>query len=228
MAQLQLPDVSAFEKVPAAEFRALAVRPAEEVEFYGYDNVLLRETFWRRLVVLDRLLCRHVGERSICLDLGSGSGAYLPTLARRFTRVVAADRNTADAARMVAARSLGNVTLIERDVFAIPFASGEFDAIVAADVLEHFPDTGPIADRLLDWLKPGGVLLTSLPTESWLYVLLRKVFGVQKPDDHYFSGREVESTLADAGFEPLERRFVPLGVSWLSLFLVTAWRKREL
>jgi SAM-dependent methyltransferase len=218
--------MSRFVKIPPAEFRALAVRPAEEVEFYGYDNVFLREVFWRRLVVMDRLVCRHARRRETCLDLGSGSGVYLPTLAGRFARVVAADRNTADAARMVSARGLGNVALVERDVFAAPFASGEFDAIVAADVLEHFPDTAPIARRLLDWLSADGVLVTSLPTENWIYVLLRKVFGVTKPEDHYFSGRQVEDALAAAGFEPLERRFVPFGIPLTCLFLVTAWRKR--
>jgi len=218
--------MSDFEKISPAEFRALALRPPEEIEFYGYDNVLLREVFWQRLVVMDQLLCRHVRGRSSCLDLGSGSGAYLPTLARRFTRVVGADRNTADAARMVASRSLDNVTLVERDVFAIPFGDGEFDAIVAADVLEHFPETQPIARRLHDWLSADGVLLTSLPTESWIYALLRKVFKVTKPEDHYFAGREVEGVLAAVGFEPLERRFVPLGVPLTSLFLVTAWRKQ--
>jgi SAM-dependent methyltransferase len=218
--------MSAFQKVPPAEFRALAVRPAEEVEWYGYDNPILRETFWRRLVVLDRLLCRHAKRRSICLDLGSGSGAYLPTLSTRFERVVAVDRNTADAARMVAARGLRNVTLVERDVFAAPFEPESFDAIVAADVLEHFPDTPPIVKRLHEWLRPDGVLLTSLPTESWLYVFLRKILRVEKPPDHYFTAREVEATLARAGFEPIARRSLPLGLPLTSLFLVTAWRKR--
>lgn len=220
--------MSGFVKIPAAEFRALATRPAEEIEFYGYDNVLLRETFWRRLVIMDRMLCRHVRARSKCLDFGSGSGAYLPTLARRFGRVVAADRNTADAARMVASRSLDNVELVEQDAFAAAFGEGEFDAIVAADVLEHFPETAPVARRLRGWLGADGVLLTSLPTENWIYVLLRKVFHVTKPEDHYFGGREVEAVLSEVGFEPVERRYVPFGIPFASLFLVTAWKRARL
>ena len=218
--------MSGFVKIPPAEFRALAVRPAEEVEFYGYDNVLLREMFWRRLVLMDRLLRRHVRRPESCLDLGSGSGVFLPTLASRFAQVVAADRSTAEAARLVAARGLGNVTLAEGDLLALPFASGAFDAIVAADVLEHFPDTAPIVERLIEWLAPDGVLVTSLPTESWVYVLLRRFFGFARPEDHYFSGRQVEEVIGAAGFTPLARRFVPLGIPATSLFLVTAWRKR--
>lgn len=214
-----------FVKIPPAEFRSLALRPPEEVEFYGYENPFLRETFWRRLVVMNRLLERHARDRSSCLDLGTGSGAFLPTLSRHFAEVVAVDQNVSDAANVVAAHGLANVTLRQCDVLAEPFGRGEFKAIVAADVLEHFPATESIAGRLLDWLADDGVLVTSLPTESWIYLLLRKVFGVEKPKDHYFSGAEVEATLTRTGFTALRRCFVPFGIRTTSLFLVTAWRR---
>jgi hypothetical protein len=38
------------------------------------------------------LLQHHVPGRSACLDLGTGGGAFLPTLATRFATVYAADR----------------------------------------------------------------------------------------------------------------------------------------
>jgi 2-polyprenyl-3-methyl-5-hydroxy-6-metoxy-1,4-benzoquinol methylase len=175
---------------------------------------------------MNRLLERHARDRSSCLDLGTGSGAFLPTLSRHFAEVVAVDQNVSDAANVVAAHGLANVTLRQCDVLAEPpFGRGQFKAIVAADVLEHFPETESIAGRLLDWLADDGVLVTSLPTESWIYVLLRKVFGVEKPTDHYFSGAEVEATLTRTGFTALRRCFVPFGIRTTSLFLVTAWRR---
>jgi len=213
-------------KIPPAEFRRLAVRPPEEVEFYGYDNFFLRETYWRRLAVMAGLVERHARSRAQCLDLGTGSGVFLPTLARLFTTVHAADMNPADARSLVAAFDIANVVLHERDVLAEPFPSRTFDAIVAADVLEHFPDTLRIATGLLDWLRDDGVLVTSVPSENWIYLLLRKVFGIAKPPDHYFTGAEVEATLAQAGFAPLGRHLVPPGLPGGSLFRVTAWRKR--
>ncbi len=78
---------------------------------------------------------------------------------------------------------------------------------------------------MLDWLADDGVLVTSLPTESWIYMLLRKAFAIEKPKDHYFSGGEVEASLRRIGFTPLERRFLPFGIRTSSLFLVTAWRR---
>jgi SAM-dependent methyltransferase len=213
-------------KIPPDEFRRLAVRPPEELELYAYDSFFLREVFWQRLAVLARLLERHASTKGECLDLGTGSGVFLPTLARRFTTVHGADRDVADARNIVAAYHLDNVVLHARDLLAEPFAPASFDAIVAADVLEHFPDTEPIATRLLDWLRDDGVLVTSLPSENFIYVLLRRVFGIEKPPDHYFAGAEVEATLARVGFTPIARRSVPPGLPRGSLFMVTAWRKR--
>jgi hypothetical protein len=69
------------------------------------------------------------------------------------------------------------------------------------------------------------VLVTSLPSESWIYVLLRRVFGIEKPADHYFTGAEVEATLTRVGFRALRRRHLPLEIPGTSLFLVTAWRR---
>jgi 2-polyprenyl-3-methyl-5-hydroxy-6-metoxy-1,4-benzoquinol methylase len=38
-----------------------------------------------------------------------------------------------------------------------------FDAVVCADVLEHLPRPDALLARIREWLRPGGVLLVSLP-----------------------------------------------------------------
>lgn len=42
-----------------------------------------------------------------------------------------------------------------------------FDAIIAGEVLEHVPDPYALAQRLLNLLKPGGVLIGTTPTGRW-------------------------------------------------------------
>lgn len=212
-------------RIPPTEFPRLAVRPPQDLELYGYDSFFLQVVSWLRLAVINRLLGRHARRTGECLDLGTGSGVFLPTLARRFATVHGADRDVADARNVVAEYRLANVVPHERDLLAEPFAPRSFDAIVAADVLEHFPDAAPISSRLFDWLRDGGVLVTSLPSENWIYVLLRRVFDIEKPPDHYFTGAEVEASLVRAGFRPLARRSIPIGLPGTSLSLVTAWRK---
>jgi hypothetical protein len=78
---------------------------------------------------------------------------------------------------------------------------------------------------LRDWVKPGGLLFTSLPTETYLYVLLRRVFGVEKPLDHYHTGYEVEAQVQRHGFQKIETSCVPLHFPIAPLFLISAWRR---
>ncbi|HEV2856123.1 MAG TPA: methyltransferase domain-containing protein [Thermoanaerobaculia bacterium] len=52
----------------------------------------------------------------------------------------------------------GNVEALELDLPA-----GGFDAVLCADVLEHLVDPWRTVARLADLLRPGGVLLSSIP-----------------------------------------------------------------
>ena len=121
---------------------------------------------------------------------------------------------------------LGNVEILEADVASLNFDGRPFDAAVAADVLEHFQDLAPPLRLLREWLKPGGVLFTSSPTENWIYVFLRKVFKVEKPWDHYHTGYEVESLIERNGFERIKTICVPMVAPIAPLFLITAWRRK--
>lgn len=52
----------------------------------------------------------------------------------------------------------GNVEAMELDLPA-----GGFDAVLCADVLEHLVDPWRVVSRMADLLRPGGVLLSSIP-----------------------------------------------------------------
>jgi SAM-dependent methyltransferase len=50
---------------------------------------------------------------------------------------------------------------LEADQPAI--VQGDFDAVICGDVLEHLIDPWRTVRRLRDWLKPGGVIVASIP-----------------------------------------------------------------
>ena len=149
----------------------------------------------------------------------------LPTLAARFEQLVLVDLETRQAREVQQEYGLGNVEIVEDDIAALDFGSNPFDAIVAADVLEHFKDLALPVKTLRNSLKPGGLLFTSLPTENWVYRLLRRIFGITKPWDHYHTGYEVEDALKKNGFVRVRAKYIPLGIPLAPLFLVTAWKK---
>jgi SAM-dependent methyltransferase len=198
---------------------------AELIEQHGYEDtptvytdprVLVRELFWRRL---DALLALSRSRRGRVLDFGGGNGVLLPTLSRRFDQVTCVDVHASVARALVERESLPNVVVREGRIEALALPAGHFDAIVAADVLEHMQDLPPIARELARLLRPGGELLVSLPSENPFYELGRALFRYRKPDDHYHAGAQVVEELA-RHLELSELRHFPLNVSPLGVFLL--------
>ena len=52
-----------------------------------------------------------------------------------------------------------------------------FDAVVCADVLEHLPQPEELLARIRTWLRPGGVLVVSLPNVANVTVRASLLFG---------------------------------------------------
>jgi predicted TPR repeat methyltransferase len=177
-----------------------------------------------RLRLIFRLMHRSNPNASSCLDFGGGGGVFLPTLCRAFETVVCIDLETSEASEVRKEFQLDNLRLVRDNIATAELPEAPFDVIVAADVLEHFPDLSLPVAALKRWIARDGTLYTSLPTENVIYVGLRRVFGITKPADHYHSGGQVESFLEQHGFARIARLHVPLYWGLFPLFLVSAWR----
>ena len=199
--------------------------PGHERNMYAHPNPVVRAIFWQRLEVGMELLARQAGPEASVLDFGGGSGAFLPALSSRFSQVAVLDRDLEDARRVAAHYGLGNVAIHEQDVTQSQHQQ-TYDVIAAMDVLEHFADPAVPHRFLSACLKPGGLLLVSLPTENAWYRLGRLIVRKQKPADHYHAAHTlIEYSLA-AGYALLQHRFVPrLGPVALPLFSIALFRK---
>ena len=149
----------------------------------------------------------------------------LPTLAAGFDHVRLIDRRIEQASELCEAMGLDNVELVSADIGSFDFAAGSFDAIVAADVLEHFQSLELPLNKIHHWLADDGLLFTSLPTENVFYRGLRRVFRKQKPPDHYHSASDVENALGRLGFRKRMGIYHPLVIPAFPLFRISAWEK---
>ncbi len=98
-----------------------------------------------------RSLAAACADCASLLDVGCGAGSPIEQIAPRMTRVVGVD---AFAPALAAARATGLYTDVrELDVMAIggAFEPRAFDAVLAADLLEHLPKTD--GHRLLDAME---------------------------------------------------------------------------
>jgi SAM-dependent methyltransferase len=121
-------------------------------------------------VDFDRLGLRP-GER--VLDMGCGAGRHAFEMYRRGADVIAFDQDADELAAVrelfVAMREAGEVPqgadadIKEGDALSLPFADGEFDRIVAAEVLEHIPADIAAIRELVRVLRPGGTIALTVP-----------------------------------------------------------------
>jgi 2-polyprenyl-3-methyl-5-hydroxy-6-metoxy-1,4-benzoquinol methylase len=106
------------------------------------------------------------------LDVGCGSGALgaaLKAAGAAYVAGVEFDRHAAASARGVVD------LLVEGSILDVPlpFASGEFDCLIFADVLEHLPDPDRALTRCLPYLRSEGRVVVSVPNSRFYLVLLR-------------------------------------------------------
>jgi 2-polyprenyl-3-methyl-5-hydroxy-6-metoxy-1,4-benzoquinol methylase len=106
------------------------------------------------------------------LDVGCGEGALGQALKQAGAARVAGIEMTPDAALLARDRL---DALVEGDITQVelPFADGEFDYIIFADVLEHLPQPEAVLRRMLRYLRPDGRVVISVPNMRFYLVLLR-------------------------------------------------------
>lgn len=107
------------------------------------------------------------------LDLGCGTGMNLDHLAR-YARPTGTDFSE-EALHFCLER--GHTSLAKADAAALPFPDRQFDIITALDVIEHLDDDRAALAELKRVLKPGGLLVVSVPAYKLLWTYWDDILG---------------------------------------------------
>lgn len=155
-----------------------------------------------------------VGPGVRVLDMGCGGGRHAFALYRRGADVVALDRSATDldeVEQMFAAmRAEGEVPLgataraVRGDAYALPFADDSFDAVIAAEVLEHLPEDERAMAELFRVLRPGGLLAVTVPRwgpEKVCWALSDAYHEVEGGHVRIYRGDDLTRRLERAGLE---------------------------
>lgn len=139
---------------------------------YAAEAAVEESHWWfvnrRRLfarMIRDLQLPRHAE----VLDAGTSTGTNLRLLRELgFSNVQGVDISE-DAIRFCAEKQLGPV--LHGDLCSLPFASAQFDLVLATDVIEHLEDDRQAVSELFRVLKPGGFALITVPAFPSLWGL---------------------------------------------------------
>lgn len=98
------------------------------------------------------------------LEVGPGSGVYLPVLAGLADHVVATDVEDAYLRRLgQIVDDHPNIELVPDDITRSTLPSDSFDLILCTEVIEHIRDSPAALAEMHRLLKPGGALVLSTP-----------------------------------------------------------------
>lgn len=100
-------------------------------------------------------------EKLTLLDCGAGCGTFAKEMAEH-VRAVAMDDHQ-ESLRLLRASSSSNPSAVGGSCTKIPFPDACFDMVTALDVLEHIPDDRAAAGEMIRVLRPGGLLVLTVP-----------------------------------------------------------------
>ena len=150
----------------------------------------------RRRLVADAL-ARALDPGAVVVDVGCGTGDNLATLEEAVGgRTATGVELSARAIRHVPPGPGGGravVALAE----SLPYATEAADLLTSMDVIEHLDDDARALAEYRRVLRPGGVLLLTVPAYQWLWSPHDEMAAHRRR----YARHQLEAVVADAGFE---------------------------
>jgi len=170
------------------------------------------------------------------LEVGPGSGLYLPTLASKAKECFATD---IEEGYLTSARGLqdrySNLRVVRDDISATSLEAASFDFILCSEVIEHLADSRAALRNMARLLRPGGTLLLSTPQRYSVVELVARValspplIGLARlvyrepvlelGHINLLSERECTSQIVGAGLGILERHKAGLYLPFVAEFM---------
>lgn len=149
------------------------------------------------------------------LEVAAGTGLVTVAIAKAASAVVATDYAQAMVdivEERVREAGLANVTCQRADVYDLRFASGEFDAVVAANVLHLVPDLEAAIAGLRRVLRPGGRFIapTYCHDETLVSRTISRGLAITRfPGHRRFTARSHRAALEKAGLRTARAETLP-------------------
>ena len=175
--------------------------------------------FLGRRAVLRRVLRATLPAGGLRLvEIGCGGGTLLPAAAE-FGEVVGVE---ASADFLEVARRRGFNVLRGALPDQLPLDAGAFDGALLLDVLEHIEDDRGALEAVARVLRPGGLLVCTVPAYPWLWSSHDEVLGHRRR----YTARSLRRVAQEAGFRPLRVTYFNtlLAPAVVGLRLLRRWR----
>ena len=150
------------------------------------------------------------------LEVGYGSGVFLPELARYTDDAFGADvhRNGAAVTATLAGHGCA-ARLLTASAGALPYRDGSFDTVVTVSTLEFVPDVAAAVGELVRVTAPGGRLVIVTPGQSRLLDLGLRILTRERAEATFEGRRSLVVPAVERSARILEVRTLPVGIGRL-------------
>jgi len=186
-----------------------------------------------------RIIMDHFGDQDFSvLDVGCGSGGFLATLIPMGHPGQISPFGLDFSARLIErakqflAQRFPTYKWEERlfvgDFLDHPDPRPDalFDCIFAGEFLEHIIEYEAVLDKLQRWVKPGGLLVFTIPSGAWEAMSFRAPLPVRRPGDelrHHIAHYQMRDLQEIFGGQEFWMKFLPAGVSTIDASLLGWW-----
>jgi ubiquinone/menaquinone biosynthesis C-methylase UbiE len=176
---------------------------------------------WRFRLVLSLLGPRHFPR---LLEIGYGSGVFLPELARHCDELFGLDCHAwHQDVQEILHRSAVQASLVSASMTAMPFEDQAFDCVVAVSTLEFVDDVAAACREVRRVLRPGGTFVVVTPGQSWLVDFGLKMLTGKSAHDDFGERRQRVVPALRKHFRLRQRRTAPPFATFL-LHLYTGFQ----
>ncbi len=132
----------------------------------------------RRELIINSLKRMATEEFESALEVGPGSGVYIPALCEYCKNVTVIDVEDSFLAHVRSfSNRYPNLKVLGDDITQSSLPSQSFDLILCSEVVEHIRDSQTAIKEMYRLLKPGGILILSTPQKySTLEILAKYAF----------------------------------------------------
>jgi SAM-dependent methyltransferase len=147
------------------------------------------------------------------LEVGYGSGVFMPELARHADNRFGADvhRNGAAVTATLAVHG-SPARLATASAGALPYRDRSFDTVVTVSTLEFVPDVPAAVAELVRVTRHGGRLVIVTPGQSALLDLGLRILTRERAEDTFEGRRSLVVPAVERSARILETRTLPVGV----------------
>jgi ubiquinone/menaquinone biosynthesis C-methylase UbiE len=171
------------------------VNPEEYAKMFSLEDYYWWFVGRRRLAIglLKRALANSPSERPRVLDLGCGTGVVLRDL-EAWAEPIGVDMSPH---ALNFCRKRGLAETIQGDGVCLPLQSEVVDAVIGLDIFEHIQDDVAAFEECFRVMKPGGIIVLSVPAFKSLW----GPHDIALMHQRRYRRGEVRARLENAGFK---------------------------